>query len=142
LLGVEPEAALLRGLARADVVSLHLPLNEATRGIIGREQLRAMRPSGILINTARGGLVDEAALEEALRLGRIRGAGLDVFATEPPPAGDLLLAHDSLLVSPHCAGVTAESGVRMALESAANALAAFDGSLDPSTVVNPEVLAG
>jgi D-3-phosphoglycerate dehydrogenase len=140
-LGIEPEPAFLRGLARADVVSLHLPLGPATRGIIGREQLRAMRPSAILINTARGGLVDEAALEEALREGWIRGAGLDVFESEPPRPGSALLAQERVLLSPHCAGVTGEAAIRMAQESVRNALAAFDGTLDPSVLVNPEVLA-
>lgn len=139
-LGIEPEPALLRGLARADVVSLHLPLGPGTRGMIGREQLRAMRKSAILINTARGGLVDEAALLEGLRAGWIRGAGLDVFESEPPAPGSPLLAESRLLLSPHCAGVTAEAAVRMAVESARNALAAFNGTLDPTTLVNPEVL--
>ncbi|MEK0082638.1 hydroxyacid dehydrogenase [Benzoatithermus flavus] len=140
--GVEPEPALLRGLARADVVSLHLPLGPDTRGLIGREQLRAMRPNAILINTARGGLVDETALAEAVREGWIRGAGLDVFETEPPRPDSPLLAERRVLLSPHCAGVTGEAAVRMAQESARNALAAFSGSLDPAVLVNPEVLTG
>jgi D-3-phosphoglycerate dehydrogenase len=140
-LGVEPEPALLRGLARADVVSLHLPLGPGTRGIIGRDQLRAMRPSAILVNTARGGLVDEAALAQALREGWIRGAGLDVFEAEPPHADNPLLGEPHVLLSPHGAGVTAEAAVRMAVESARNALAVFDGTLDPAVVINPEALA-
>jgi D-3-phosphoglycerate dehydrogenase len=138
--GAEPEAALLPALARADLASLHLPLTPATRGLIGREQLRAMRPTAMLVNTARGGLVDETALEEALRKGWIRGAGLDVFEHEPPRPGHPLLAHDRVILSPHCAGVTTEAGIRMAIESATNALAILDGRIDPAVLVNPQVL--
>lgn len=141
-MGIEPETALLPALARADAVSLHLPLTPATRGIVGRDQLRAMKPSAILVNTARGGLIDETALEEALRKGWIRGAGLDVFSEEPPRAGSPLFAFENLILSPHSAGVTVEAAIRMAKESATNLLAALDGRLDPSLVVNPQVLAG
>jgi D-3-phosphoglycerate dehydrogenase len=121
-------------------VSLHLPLTGATRGLIGRERLRSMRRDALLVNTSRGGLVDEAALAEALLEGEIAAAGLDVFEEEPPSPDHPLLGVPNVLLSPHVAGVTLEASVRMAVESARNALAGLDGRLDPATVVNPEVL--
>jgi glycerate dehydrogenase len=93
-------------IKRADVLSLHVPLNEGTRDMIGREELRLMKPSAILINCARGGVVDEGALAEALREGRIAGAGVDVLSAEPPREGENpLLDADvpNLIVTPHVA---------------------------------------
>jgi len=123
-----------------DVVTLHCPLTEETRGMIGASELEAMRPSAYLINCARGGIVDEPALFTALESGGIAGAGLDVFVREPLPGDDPLLALDNLITSPHVAGVTLEASIRMATSAARNALAAFDGKLDPAVVVNGEVL--
>lgn len=99
-------------LAWADVVSIHSPLNEHTRGLIGAQQLRRMKPSAILINVARGGIVDETALAEALDGGRIAGAALDVFSSEPVKADNPLLALRDpyrLLASPHNAWATGEA---------------------------------
>lgn len=90
----------------ADVVSLHLVLSEATRGLIGRDDLAAMKSSAIVINTSRGGLIDEAALIDALRTGRIRGAGLDVYDQEPLPAGHPLTALGNTVLTPHLGYVT------------------------------------
>ena len=99
-------------LAKADIVSLHVPLTPETRGLIGRDALAAMRPGAILINTARGDLVDEDALVEALRSGRLRGAGLDVFAREPIDPDSPLLTLDNVTVAPHMAWLTPETLVR------------------------------
>src|SRR5262249_21831766 len=88
-------------LAGSDVVSLHLPMTPATQEVIHRETLARMRPGAILINTARGGLVNEADLFEALRSGRLAGAGLDVLAAEPPEPGNPLLNLPNVVVSPH-----------------------------------------
>jgi D-3-phosphoglycerate dehydrogenase len=140
--GCAPATELGTALAEADVVSLHLPLTAETRAIIGRDALRRMRPEAILINTARGGLVDESALADALRAGQLRGAGLDVFEREPPSGDDPLLAAPNLLLSPHCAGVTHEAAIRMGRESVLNLLAAFDGRLDPEVVVNGVQIGG
>ena len=123
-----------------DMVTLHCPLTEETRGMIGGRELDAMRSSAYLVNCARGGIVDEQALCTALESKSIAGAGLDVFESEPLPGDDPLLALDNLITSPHVAGVTLEASIRMATGAAANVLAAFDGTLDPAAVVNSEVL--
>jgi len=99
-------------LATADIISLHVPLTPETRGLIGRDALAAMRPGAILINTARGDLVDETALIEALRSGRLRGAGLDVFAHEPVDPANPLLTLDNVTLAPHMAWLTPETLVR------------------------------
>ncbi len=127
-------------LPEMDIVTLHCPLTEETRGLIGGQELDAMKPSAYLVNCARGGIVDEQALCTALENKSIAGAGLDVFVSEPLPGDNPLLALDNLITSPHVAGVTLEASMRMAMGAAANVLAAFDGTLDPAAVVNSEVL--
>jgi glyoxylate reductase/D-3-phosphoglycerate dehydrogenase len=98
---------LLRELLKtSDVVSLHVPLNASTRGMIGTEELALMQPLAILINTARGPVVDETALYAALSAGRLFGAGLDVFAQEPPPSNHPLLKLDNVVLTAHFAGPT------------------------------------
>jgi len=101
--------AFERLLAEADVISLHCPLNDQTRGMFGATELRAMKPQAILINTARGGLVDEAALAQALRAGWIAGAGCDVLSKEPPRDGNPLLELDlpNFILTPHVAWASA-----------------------------------
>jgi len=111
----------LEELYRAsDVVSLHLRLSPDTIGFVGAPQFALMKKSAILINTARGAIVDEAAMIEALTSGRIAGAGLDVFTTEPLPAGHPLTKLANVALTPHCAGITPEAleaGLRMAVEN-------------------------
>jgi D-3-phosphoglycerate dehydrogenase len=105
-------------LRESDVISLHLRLSEDTRGFLGRAHFAMMKPSAIFINTARGPIVDEMALVDALVSGRIAGAGLDVFDREPLPGGHPLTALDNAVLTPHCAGVTPEvleAGLAMAL---------------------------
>ncbi len=116
-------------LPRVHVLSLHCPLTEATRGLIGERELQRMRPDALLINTARGGIVDERALARALRAGRIGGAGIDVLDTEPPVAGSPLLAPGipNLIVTPHIAWASRESRQRLIGELAANITAFLDG---------------
>jgi len=96
-------------LAQSDIITLHLPRTEETRGIIGAAQLARMKPEALLINTARGGLVDEVALYQALTSGQIAGAGLDVFAVEPPGADNPLLHLDNVVATPHIAAGTADA---------------------------------
>lgn len=100
-----PRLPLPELLATSDIVSLHCPLTAATRNIINRDTLALMKPEALLINTARGALVDSAALVEALRQQRIGGAGIDVLAVEPPPTNEPLLAcpHPQLIITPHVA---------------------------------------
>jgi glycerate dehydrogenase len=109
-------------LPQVDILSLHCPLTEQTRGLIGAAELAAMRRDALLINTARGGLVDEAALADALRRGTIGGAGFDVLTVEPPRGGNPLLADDipNLIVTPHTAWASREARQRMVAELAAN----------------------
>jgi phosphoglycerate dehydrogenase-like enzyme len=104
----------------SDVISLHLRLSEQTRGLVGPPQFAAMKPGVLLINTARGAIVDEPALLDALSHGRIAGAGLDVFSTEPLPSGHPLTLLPNVVLTPHCAGNTPEAleaGLRMAVEN-------------------------
>lgn len=107
----EGYTAFAEVLAVADVLSLHCPLNAATRGLIGAAELAAMKPGAVLVNTARGGIVDEAALAAALRAGRLGGAATDVLSAEPPRAGNPLLADDipNLIVTPHVAWASREA---------------------------------
>lgn len=114
-------------LTGADILSLHLPLLPATRGLIGREALARMRPGAILVNAARGGIVDEAALAEALRDGRLGGAVLDVREVEPPPQPDPLATAPRALLTPHIAGLTAEAQARVGLMVAEDILAVLAG---------------
>ena len=108
-------------LVRAsDAISLHLRLSEETRGFVGAKQLAWMKPEAILVNTARGGIVEEAALREALVSGRIRAAALDVFATEPLPSNHAWAGVPNVVLTPHCAGISPgvlEAGLRMAVEN-------------------------
>jgi phosphoglycerate dehydrogenase-like enzyme len=102
-------------LASSDVVSLHLPLDERTRGLLGARELALMRPGALLVNTARGGLVDEAALADALRSGRLGGAAFDVFVEEPLPVDSPLLELESFVASPHAGAATADAARRASL---------------------------
>jgi D-3-phosphoglycerate dehydrogenase len=136
--GAEKVEGLSELLAAVDVVSLHLPLTAATHHLIGAEQLRAMKPTAILVNAARGPLVDETALAEALREGWIGGAGLDVFEVEPPAAANPLLAAPNVVLSPHTAGNTVEAAHYLAVASAEIVIATLSGQ-QPENFLNPEV---
>ena len=127
-------------LEQADVISLHCPLTAATRGMIGRRELAAIRPGAILVNTSRGGLVDEAALAGALSDGRLAGAALDVFADEPriPRA---LTELPSVVLTPHIGGLSVRSIRRMTEAATAQVLAVLRGQQPRDGVVNPAALA-
>jgi D-3-phosphoglycerate dehydrogenase / 2-oxoglutarate reductase len=123
------------GLARADFLSVHIPSTNGN-AIIGETELRLMKPNAILINTARGGLIDELALDAALRNGKVAGAGLDVFVVEPPKSDHPLLSNTKVTISPHAAGLTRECAERMSIMSVQNIIDFFNGTLNPSLVVN------
>jgi D-3-phosphoglycerate dehydrogenase len=125
-------------LRRSDFVSISCPLNNENRGMIGTRQFALMQPHAYFITTARGFIHDEAALFEALRDKRIAGAGLDVWAKEPPPPDHPLLQFDNVLASPHTAGVTKEARENMGRIAAEQMLDTLDGKRPPR-IINPEV---
>ena len=133
-----PTVGLEELLARSDVVSLHLPLSEATAHVIDAAALARMKPGAVVVNTARGGLVDQAALLEALRAGRLGGAGLDVHEIEPP--GRSALAElDGVVLTPHVGGISDASNLAMSRMATASVLGALRGEA-VGEVANPEVL--
>jgi D-3-phosphoglycerate dehydrogenase / 2-oxoglutarate reductase len=138
--GCEAVADLDAALPRADFVSIHCPKTPETIGLFNAARLRLMKPTAYLINTARGGLVDEKALLQALVTGQIAGAGLDVFEQEPPPIGDALHALPNVIMAPHVAGVTREAVDRMSEQTARNILSVLDGEPIRQNVINPDVL--
>jgi phosphoglycerate dehydrogenase-like enzyme len=128
-------------LERSDVVSLHVPLSDRTRGLIGAAEIARMRPSAIVINTSRGGLIDEEALAAAIREGRIAGAGLDAFAEEPLPATSPLLGLDNVVLTGHVA-YSSEVAARAAGQNAIDAVAALARGEVPVGALNPDALKG
>lgn len=127
----------LAELMTRDVISVHVPLTPGTRGLVGARELARMHPSAIIVSTSRGGIIDEAALAEALSSGTIAGAGIDVFESEPPPPVHPLFALRNVVLSPHVAGVTEASMKGMALAVADVIEAVLDGRR-PATLINPE----
>jgi len=145
-LSAAPERGIVRvgtleeGLRQADIVSLHAPLTDETRRIIGSHELAMLPNNAIVVNAARGGLVDEDALEVAIASGRLHGAGLDVFEDEPLPVSSPLVRNRRIILSPHAASLTEDTLIAMGIATVANALAALDGRLDPELVVNREIM--
>ncbi|HJZ36733.1 MAG TPA: NAD(P)-dependent oxidoreductase, partial [Solirubrobacterales bacterium] len=126
-------------LRRSQVVSLHLPLAPETTKLIDARRLALLPPGAVVVNTSRGPIVDQEALIEALRSGRLGGAGLDVFEVEPPGSGPLT-EFDNVVMSPHCGGISAESNLAMSRMATASVLATLAGA--PSgAIANPDVLA-
>jgi D-3-phosphoglycerate dehydrogenase / 2-oxoglutarate reductase len=126
--------------ARADILVLCCPLKAETRGLIDGRRLALMKPGALLVNVARGPVVDEAALLAALRSGRLAGAALDVFETQPLPADHPFFAMPNVVLTPHMAGITDESMARMGAGAAAEALRVLAGEL-PANLVNPGAVA-
>jgi D-3-phosphoglycerate dehydrogenase len=138
--GAEAVSDLDAALARADFVSIHCPKSPETVGMFDADRLARLKPTAYLINTARGGIVDEAALHRALTTGKLAGAGLDVFAQEPPQPDNPLFKLANVITAPHLAGVTREAQDRMSLQTAKNILSVFDGEIIRDNVVNKEAL--
>jgi D-3-phosphoglycerate dehydrogenase / 2-oxoglutarate reductase len=138
--GCEPVADLDAALPRADFVSIHCPKTSETIAMFNAARLQRMKATAYLINTARGGIVDEPALYDALVSGKLAGAGLDVFEQEPPPTGHSLFELPNVIVAPHVAGVTREAVDRMSEQTARNILSALDGEPIRQNVINQDVL--
>lgn len=124
--GAQPVATLPELYAQADVITLHVPLTPQTRGMVNAEAFAQMKRGVMIICAARGGVIDEKALHEALESGQVGGAGLDVFATEPPGASPLV-SHPRVVATPHIGAQTKEAQTRVATDIAAEVLAALDG---------------
>lgn len=138
--GMSVEPDIDRLLERVDVLSLHCPLTDKTRGMIGAAQFARMKPGAFVVNTARGPVIDEPALVEALRSGKIAGAGLDTFAVEPPDAANPLFALPNVLVTPHIAAATTDAMVRMGTIAASNIISYLNGEVyEKRNFLNPEV---
>jgi D-3-phosphoglycerate dehydrogenase / 2-oxoglutarate reductase len=138
--GCEPVTDLDAALPRADFVSIHCPKNTETVGMFNAARMKLMKPTGYLINTARGGIVVESALYDALVSNKLAGAGLDVFEQEPPPAGHKIFSLPNVIMAPHVAGVTREAVDRMSEQTARNILSVLDGEPLRQNVINQDVL--
>lgn len=123
----------------ADALTVHAPLTDETEGAVGADALARLPASGVVVNCARGGIVDEGALATALEEGAIAGAGLDVFAEEPPAPDDPLLARPNVVVTPHCAGSTTEALRGMSEAAAANVRAVYESRI-PEDAVNADAV--
>jgi D-3-phosphoglycerate dehydrogenase len=138
--GIDVAGGLIELLARADVLSLHVPLNRHTRGMIGEYELSLLPAQAIIVNTARGEVIDEAALINALSNGRLFAAGLDTTAHEPIEPGNPFLEMTNVVLSPHVGGSTPAALAAMALDAAENVLGYLEGRHpDPQSCVNPDV---
>lgn len=140
-LGFTPVDDAAEAAGDADIVTIHVPSGPATRNMVDAAFFARMKPGAVFVNAARGTIVDQAALEAALRRGHLAGAGIDVFEDEPVETPISLLTAPNLVMTPHVAASTQEGLRRMAMDSAAAVLACFDNRLDPDIVVNAEVLA-
>jgi len=125
----------------SDVISVHIPLSPETKNLIGARQLGWMKPDAFIVNTSRGGVLDEIALIQFLKERKIAGAGLDVLAQEPPEKDNPLKELDNVILTPHTAGLTREMVVRLAVEAVKSAVGVLDHKKPAEGIVNPEVLA-
>ena len=127
-------------LHEMDAVSLHCPKNEETTNMFSENEFKIMKESAFLINCARGGIINEVALLDALKSNKIRAAGLDVYDDEPSTSSNPLFSLDNILLSPHIAGVTQEATIRMSKQAVQNVLDVFDDKVDPEVIINKNVL--
>ena len=127
-------------LHEMDAVSLHCPKNEETTNMFSENEFKIMKESAFLINCARGEIINEVALLDALKSNKIRAAGLDVYDDEPSTSSNPLFSLDNILLSPHIAGVTQEATIRMSKQAVQNVLDVFDDKVDPEVIINKNVL--
>lgn len=126
---------------QSDILSLHCPLTDATREVVNAALIARMPQGAFIVNTARGGLIDEAALVAAIRSGHLAGAGLDTFATEPPAADHPYLSEERIVVTPHIGGVTRQAGARVGVEAVRGILDVLDGkAIPPARIANKSFL--
>jgi D-3-phosphoglycerate dehydrogenase len=137
--GISASSSLIDLAGECDHLSLHLPLTSQTNAMINEPVLRAMRPNAVLLNTARGPIVDSGALRRAVVEGWIAGAGLDVLDADPPAPGNALIGLDNVVVTPHAAFNSVESLTSLRRQAATNVMTALGGDV-PAAMVNPEVL--
>jgi len=137
--GYTPVADLDAALPKADFVCIHCPKNPETVNMFDDRRFALMKQGAFIVNTARGGIINEPALYKALKSGHIAGAGLDVFEQEPTPPDNPLLTLDTVISSPHMAGVTVEAIEAMAVATSQNILSVLDGSPIKENTINPEV---
>ena len=138
--GYEPVDDLDTAIARADFITIHCPKTPETVGLFNAARIGRMKRTAFLVNTARGGIIDEPALYDALKNKRIAGAALDVFVEEPTPKDNPLLTLDNFIAAPHVAGVTREAVDRMAIVAVQNIISVIDGKPIKDNVINKEVL--
>ena len=136
--GAIPIQNFKNNLSKMDAITLHCPKNEETTNLFTKKEFQTMKKNAFIINCARGGILNEDDLYEALLNEKIAGAGLDVFDVEPTPSSNLLFKLKNVILSPHIAGVTVESTVRMATETVQNVLDVFDNKVNKSVIVNLE----
>lgn len=136
--GVERVTDLDDILSRSDVISVHVPLSKETHHLVGARELALMKPTSLIVNTARGGIIDEEALARALHDGQIAGAGIDVFEEEPPSLSSPLISAPNIVLSPHVAGVS-EASLRELGEAVATATSQALGGKMPATTLNKQV---
>jgi D-3-phosphoglycerate dehydrogenase len=139
-MGYEPVDDLDDAVARADFITIHCPKTPETVGMFDAARIGKMKRTAFLVNTARGGIIDEKALYDALKAGKIAGAALDVFVEEPTPADNPLLTLPNFIAAPHVAGVTREAVDRMAIIAVQNIISVIDGKPIKDNVINKEVL--
>jgi D-3-phosphoglycerate dehydrogenase / 2-oxoglutarate reductase len=141
-LGVTRYASFEDMLAQTNILSLHCPLTDQTRGILNSDALARMPANGYVINTARGGLIDEPALVAAIRSGHLAGAGLDTFAVEPPAADHPFFELPEIVLTPHIGGVTREAGARVGVDAVRGIFQVLDGQpVAPERIINRKLLA-
>jgi D-3-phosphoglycerate dehydrogenase len=140
-LGAERCASFDEMLARTNVLSLHCPLNEQTREVLNGEAIARMPEGAFVINTARGGLIDEAALLDAIRSGHLAGAGLDTFAVEPPAPDHPFFGEPRIVVTPHIGGVTRQAGARVGVDAVRGIFQVLEGMpIPPERIINRKLL--
>ncbi|MTI18158.1 hydroxyacid dehydrogenase [Rhodobacteraceae bacterium RKSG542] len=134
------ERDLDNALSNADALSIHAPKGPEDGYLLSGERIQKLKPGAIIINTARGALIDEKALDEAIREGHVFAAGVDVYSSEPPKSDNPLLENERMILTPHCAAQTKQAMARMCYGATINALNYLDGCHDASLIVNPKAL--